>query len=601
MKKKIALLLAIVFIVALFAGCGGTTSNSGTTNSGATENSGTAESGNTSTGSTESGTTTEPETEGGETTTPAAEDEGPYHFAKGHFEYNADGYVDEAYEYELPLSTTDEVFLYWTTCWTPQYLPEGGWQELPTMKAIEDMTGVHMEYEAISSDTRSENFSVLLAADDLRDIMDGAPYFYSGTARSMIEDEWFINFYDYRDYMPNYLYNLWERDDIDVLKYGRVDDTTWPSMWGMLIDPAPGSGYMLRQDIMDDLNLGAAADVKTFDQWHDVLAAMKAGGVEWPLAIYQTLELTAGSSFSGFNTSVLVSEYGLPAAKLLDGQVRYALSTEDDRDAATLIHDWYAEGLIDPNYASYGDNTAMSTQITNGTVGCVIFNPSEVDNWQNTSTDPDCLFRPTPRIRKTEDQILQYGQKKSNFHMGVASVSATCENIPLVCTWLDWKWSPTGIIQDNWGVEGLIWEWNDQGERQLTDFVLHNPDGLGAAWIMVLYTNDGLRQPCLNMHRRMYAYPGGEVYLQMFDTWDVPDYGGEYDVPTGITFTDDEQEDMNAYTNDLVTYISENYFAFIDGSKPLSDWDSYVADLGSFGIHECEAIYQTAYERYINE
>ena len=596
MKKKLALLLAVVFIVALFAGCGGTTTNSGTENSGATGNSGTtAESGNTETGSTETGST---ETGAAETT--PAEDEGPYHFAKGHFEYNADGYVDEAYEYELPLSTTDETFLYWTTCWTPQYLPEGGWQDLPTMKAIEDMTGVHMEYEAISSDSRSQNFSVLLAADDLRDIMDGAPYFYTGTARSMIDDEWFINFYDYRDYMPNYLYNLWERDDIDVLKYGRVDDTTWPSMWGMLIDPAPGSGYMLRQDIMDELGLGAAKDVKTFDQWHDVLAAFKANGIQWPLAFYQTIELTGGYSFSGYNTSLAVTPYGLPGAKMIDGQIRYCLTTEDDRDGIAMLADWYAEGLIDPNYASYGDNNAMSTQITTGETACIIFNPSEVDSWQMMSTDPDCLFRPTPRIRKTEDQILQYGQKKSNFHMGVACVSANCENIPLVCTWLDWKWSPTGIIQDNWGVEGVTFEYNDAGERQLTEFVTNNPDGLGAAWVMVLYTNDGLRQPCLNMHRRMYAYPGGEVYLEMFDTWEVPDYGGEYDIPTGITFTDEQQDELNTYTNDLVTYISETIFAFLDGSKPMSEWDGYVNDMVSFGIDRCAEIYQEAYEEYVN-
>ncbi len=578
MKKRLALILAMVFVLALFAGCGGDDTknpdNSKTPDASVTD-------------------------DGGSASTPDTDEDSPYNFAKGKFEFNADGYVDEAYEYTLPLSTTDEVFTYWTTCWTPQYIPEGGLKEIPTMKEEEAQTGVHIEYEAISSDTRSQNFSVLLASDDLRDIMDGASYFYTGTPRGMIDDGWFINFYDYREYMPNYLYNLWDRDDIDVLKYGRVDDTTWPAMWGLLVDPAPGSGYMLRQDIMDKLNLGQASDVKTFDQWHDVLTAFKANGVEWPMTIYQTVELTAGSSFSGFNTSVLVSEYGLPSTKLIDGKIQYALSTDDDRDAVALIHDWFAEGLIDPNYASYGDNTALSTQLSTGKVGCAIFSPSEVDSWQATSTDPDTLWRPTPRIKQTEDQILQFGQKLNNFHMGVASVSATCENIPLICTWLDWKWSPSGALLDNWGVEGVTWEYNEAGERQLTEFVTNNPDGLGAAWVMVLYTCDGLRQPCLNMHRRMYAYPGGEVYLQMMDTWSVDNYGGEYDVPTGITYTDDQLDERNTYTNDIVTYISENYFAFIDGSRPITEWDSYVNDLKSFGIDRCAEIVQEAYEAYL--
>ncbi|MDD6188504.1 MAG: hypothetical protein PUB32_02855 [Clostridiales bacterium] len=576
MKKSLALILALVFVVAMFAGCSSTDTN------------------------TNDPSTTNPGNSGNTATPDVGEDEdSPYHMAYGKFEFNEDGYTDAPYSYELPLSTTDEIFTYWTTCWTPQYIPDGGLKELETLANIEELTGVHIEYEAVSSESRSQNFSVLLAADDLRDIMDQANYFYTGEPRSMIDDGWFINFYDYREYMPNYLYELWARNDIDVLKYGRLDDTTWPTMYGMLVDPAPGSGYMLRQDIMDDLNLGAAADVKTFDQWHDVLTAFKNNGVQWPLAIYQTLELTAGYSFSGYNTAALVSPYGMPAAKVIDGEVQYTLTTEDDKDLATMISTWYAEGLIDPNYASYADNTQMSNPITTGELGCVIFTPSEVASWESTSTDPDTKWMPTPRIKKTENQILQYGQKKSNFHIGSACVSATCENIPLVCTWLDWKWSPEGAEIDNWGIEGLIYNVDENGEKQLSDFVLNNPNGLGTAWVMVLYTNDGLRQPCLNMHKKMYAYPGGEIFLQMFDTWEVKDYGGEYDFPTGVSYTDEQNEELKLYSSDIVTYISENYFAFIDGSKPLSDWDSYVANLYSLGLDKCLAVVQEAYEAYI--
>ena len=597
MKRTLAMLLAVLLVLALFAGCNsgtgtttGTGSNTGSTNT---------ESGTTNTGSTntESGTTTEPtETEGGEAA--PAEDEGPYHFAKGHFEYNEDGYVSEAYEYELPLSTTDEVFTYWTTCWTPQALPEDGYRGLATMQEMEKQTGVHIEYEAVSSDTRSQNFSVLLASDDLRDIMDQANYFYTGTARSMIDDGWFINFYDYRDYMPNYLFNLWDRHDIDVLKYGRVDDTTWPAMFGMVIEPMAALGYMMREDLMEKWDLGKPEDVKTLDQWHDVLTAFKANGVEWPMPIFKTLDLANG--FCAFNTLLSVSDSALPAAKRIDGEIKYCLTTDDDRDAVEMLNKWLSEGLIDPNYASYGSTQDMGMQITTGVYACVPLTPSEVDGWQAAATDADCSWWPTPRVRKTEDQILQYGLKGSNFHMGSACVSAKCENVPLVCTWLDWKWSPDGIILDNWGVEGVTFEWNEKGERQLTDFVLNNPDGLGAAWVMVLYTNDGLRQPCLNMHLRMYAYPGGERYVEMFKAWKVEDYGGEYDIPSGIRYTDEQSEELNKYSNDIATYISENYFAFLDGSKPISEWDGYVADIYNMGLDKCIAVVTEAYDTFMN-
>ncbi len=587
MKKTLALILALVLVVAMFAGCG--PANDDTPNAG----NDTPVTSAPDDGGEGAGSDDQPATE-----EPPVEDDGPYNFAKGKFEFNADGYADANFTYDLPLSTTDEVFQYWTTCWTPQYIPEGGLKELETLKHIEDVTGVHIEYEAVSSEQRSTNFSVLLAADDLRDIMDQAPFFYTGDSYSMIDDGWFVNFYDYREYMPNYLYELYARNDIDVLKYGRLDDTTWPAMYGLVVEPMAAIGYMLRQDWLDDLDLGAAIDVKTLDQWHDVLTRFKSEGLcDWPLAIYKTVDIC--SAFSMFDTSVSVSDAGMPATKVIDGKIHYSLTTQDDLDAVTLLNQWYTEGLIDPNYSTYTDNTAMSNPITTDVLGCVAFTPSEVGAWEASGVDPDTKWMPTPYVKKSEDQILKYGHKQGHFHAGCASISAKCENIPLVCTWLDWKWSPEGYEIDNWGLEGLTYTVNENGDKQLTEFVTNHPDGLGAAWVMVLYTNDGLRQPCLNGHLKMYAYPGGEIFLEMFNAWKVPDYSGEYDIPTGIRYTSEQTEELNTYSNDIATYIAENWFAFLDGSKPLTEWDSYVADIEALGLNECIAVVQEAYNTYM--
>ncbi len=581
MKKTLALLLALVLVVAMFAGCA-PADDSSKDNTPSTTN------------TPSTGDDTANPDDGGE----PVEEDSPYNFAKGKFEFNADGYVDANYTYDLPLSTTDEIFRYWTTCWTPQYIPEGGLKELETLKYMEEVTGVHIEYEAISSEQRSTNFSVLLAADDLRDIMDGATYFYTSDPRTMIDDEWFINFYDYREYMPNYLHELWARNDIDVLKYGRLDDTTWPAMYGMVVDPMPAMGYMLRQDWMNELNLGDAYDIDTVDEWHDVLTRFKTEGLcEWPLAIYKTIDMC--SAFTMYDTRVAVSDSALPSTRVVDGKIEYTLTTADDLAQVTLLNQWYKEGLIDPNYASYTDNNAMSNEITTDVLGCVAFTPSEVGQWEVSAQDPDTKWMPTQYVKLTEDQIFKIGHKQSHFHMGAASVSATCENIPLVLTWLDWKWSPEGYEIDNWGVEGVTYTVNENGEKQLTEFVTNHPDGLGAAWVMVLYTNDGLRQPCLNGHLKMYAYPGGEIFLEMFNAWKLEEYSGEYDIPTGITYTAEQSEELNTYSNDIATYIAENWFGFFDGSKPLSEWDSYVDQIYALGLDNCIAVVQEAYDAYL--
>jgi hypothetical protein len=56
--------------------------------------------------------------------------------------------------------------------------------------------------------------------------------------------------------------------------------------------------------------------------------------------------------------------------------------------------------------------------------------------------------------------------------------------------------------------------------------------------------------------------------------------------------------EVNSLSGDLMTYISENYLAFVDGSKPLSEWDSYEKGLADIGLADFLAIYQEAYDAY---
>ena len=48
-----------------------------------------------------------------------------------------------------------------------------------------------------------------------------------------------------------------------------------------------------------------------------------------------------------------------------------------------------------------------------------------------------------------------------------------------------------------------------------------------------------------------------------------------------------------------MTFISENFLAFLDGSKALDEWDTYVAALYDMGWEEVRQIKQDAYEAFI--
>ena len=76
-------------------------------------------------------------------------------------------------------------------------------------------------------------------------------------------------------------------------------------------------------------------------------------------------------------------------------------------------------------------------------------------------------------------------------------------------------------------------------------------------------------------------------------------YDGSMEWPEYIVFTSEQSDEIAQYSTDMATYVSENYLQFVDGSKPLSEWDSYVEGLKLTGWYKCLDIYQQAYEDFI--
>ena len=581
MKKALSLVLAVLVVLALFAGCGG----------------------NTNTPDNNAGSSTPAPTDApAATETPAPTDDSPYNFAPGNYAVGDDGYPVEKYEYELPLSTTGEKFTQWTICWTPQYLPEDGYDGLSMYAGMQEMTGVDIEYSLVSSDTRAENFSVLVNSDSLLDIMSQATFYWkSGTLQSAVDDGYFANLYDYKDYMPNY---LWEINTRSVTN-GNLKPTVfykpevWVSMSGLFQTPIQNTGYMLRQDFMDELGLGNAHDVKTYDQLHDILTAFKSAKDEsfWPMMIYSTFEL-APFNWCGFSTTPYTT--ALTYLRVVDGEVQFCGTTNDDKDLMTMLNAWWNEGLIDPNWSAYAAGAAaIGTAQANDKLGCAVMTPSTVGGDESLCVNPDATWEPTMRLRKTEDQILKWGFSTGATNYGSAAFSAKCSNLPLIISFVDWQYSESGALWTNWGPEGELWEYDGNGNRMLTDFALHHE--AGTAWLQDCFCYNELGDAGIQIWTRNYAYEGGDRFVAMFDTWSVADfYDGTYVWPTAIKFEDEQQQIITDNRADANTYFIENYSRFFTGDMPFSEWDTYVQSMMDMGLTKVLEVYQEGYDAYIN-
>lgn len=524
---------------------------------------------------------------------------GNYNFAAGKYEKTADGWPKEKYNYELPLSKTGEKFSLWTVSYTPQYLPEDGYNGLSMYKGMREMTGVNIDYILVSSDTRAENFSTLLASDALPDLMSQGTYFYTGgSLQNAIDDEYFANLYPYLDYMPNYCWELYNRSkNSDILDTAFYKKDVVAAVYGLYETPLTSTGYFLRQDWLDELDLGKASDLVTFDDLYEVLTAFKAKyGPEgaYPMMIFNSIELQP-VNWVGYNTTPYTTR--MSYTRVVDGEVQFCGTTGDDKALMTMLNQWWKEGLIDPNYASYSSTGAASSQLAAGNLGYVIFTPSEVPGFEASCVDKDCRYEPVKRLKQYKDQIIQWGLKPNNITYGSCVVSAKCKNIELATTYLDWMYSEEGSEWTNWGPEGEIWEKNEKGEKQLTQWALTHE--MGTAWLQDCWTFNELADAGIQKWTRNYAYPGGERFVNMFRTWEVPDYGGDYDWPAGVKFTDEQQDEIDRYWDDVNTYFTEKFMTFFEGSRPMSQWEDYVDEINALGLSKIREVYQEAYDEYM--
>lgn len=574
MKKYVILLLAVCILLTLVPACSGK-----------------------KTGTTEQTDTAQPTVET-ELETVEPEDESPYNLPAGKYTVDENGVPTAPYVYELPLTTSDEVFTYWYMASLPEHIPEEGYGSMEYPRELQRRTGVNVEYIMVSFNERATNFSILLAADDLPDLLTNCDWFYPGPLTEGVEEGYFANLYDYKEYMPNYYFEVNSHpDDPDVLAKVMPGEDMICAFWCMEYEPTLLHMAVTRGDWLEKLGM-INDDIVTIEDFHNMLTLYKTEiGCPSPFLLYASLD--AFNVFNCFDTRPLVG--GVGPVIVVDGQVKFCHVHQEDLNFMTMINQWWNEGLIQPDWMSIDGNPTGKDLILTGKTGVIGMVPGEARDYEYpAAVDPDTHWVPLHKPVLQEGQVLHCGDTRSWLSYGSWFINADCSNIPLLVSYCDYFYSEEGIFLWNYGVEGYTYELNENGEPIFTDHMINHPGGL--SWALLMYTGNEVCEGGISMRKRSYAYPGGERCMAFHTYWVDPEYyhyDGSMEWPESIVFTSEQSDEIAQYSTDMATYVSENYLQFVDGSKPLSEWDSYVEGLKLTGWYKCLDIYQQAYEDFI--
>ena len=148
----------------------------------------------------------------------------------------------------------------------------------------------------------------------------------------------------------------------------------------------------------------------------------------------------------------------------------------------------------------------------------------------------------------------------------------------------------------NFGKEGLTFNWED-GYPKLTDYVLNNPDGI-----------DRMSMCGMNIGAYDSAFPtlqDWRYYEQTLSDWGrnaIETWTNNADtsgILPPLSFTAEENEQINRVMTDVKTYVSESLSKIVVGNEPVSFLSMVQNRVKEMGIEDVLKIYNDAYQRYM--
>ncbi len=477
------------------------------------------------------------------------------------------------------------------------------WSENIMFDELEKRTGVHIDWLIPPVGSETDNFNLRISTNDLPHMFwQTRDYWGSKSIDEAIEDEIFLDITPYYEagMTPNYKYL---RDTYeDIAKDTILDSGRLGVFWQMdYVGTSPWSGNWIRQDLLDSHNLEIPV---TVEEYENVIKTLYEDGG------YQIL-IQAGANGGGGGdvdtTHFYFSTYDVGYRYYqVDGQIKYGPMEDGFKQALELLAGWYANGWIDPDWASYDWNGHVATVADPTKYSMIGLNYGEIAQATITAqlSCPELKWTPVNSPKQTADQVLNLRQYDFLIRSQYDALTYACfeDGVDEVAMkWHDYWYSQEGGDLHSYGVEGITYRWDENG---VLEWLYQSPESV--EYFPSVDVTDPTYDfwtlwPLFKSHNGAYlrdsgAQPMADEVWECIAKWAevTPSYG----IPM-ISMTAEEAGDYANMNTPIQDLVDESVGKIINGQMALSEWEGVQQKLIDMGIEDCIEIQQTAYDRYM--
>lgn len=458
-----------------------------------------------------------------------------------------------------------------------------------TWQLVQEATGVDIQFMHPASGQGAEQFNLLIAGNELPDIIEYNWTSYAGGVQKAIDDKKIVPLNDYLDsYAPN-LKALFESYP-DLGKQVKTDDGLIPVFPALSIsDYNCQSGYMIRKDWLDEAGLAVP---QTIDEIESTL-----------LTLMEQKNLVCGIviPFGHLKGDAMVGAWDIGSAYYMDnGEVKYGPMQDTYLDYLTTMKRWYDEGVLDPDMAAMDTKTLESYMINDEAAMCFGFAGGNMGNiytareLDGKDIDLEGMAYPVVNAGSHNRFPNVSWEYRGN---GSAAITTACENIEAACKVLDYFFSDEGRIVKTYGQEGVTFEYVD-GVPTYTELITKNPDGLTMGNALAKYlraNNPWVGYIETGYHEQFFAR---DVQKAAAKVWNQDAALVKETKLPMIALSSEESSELASVLVTINDYLEESVVKFIMGQESLDNFEAFREQLKALGIERVLEVYNTAVARY---